>query len=150
MTQMQTGRIASPVLWVTTFITKGSALGTKDSVAAQQGVKESFCCRRWNNGFCPNNLKCHYAHWCSACKGKHPRVYCSSPRAGEPQTENHQQKERASYPPPKTKYKLAIVNTIVPLAFPSIGLDQSEVMNELRETRDIIILRFATLMSAYI
>ena len=31
--------------------------------------------------------------------------------------------------------KLAIVNTIVPLAFPSIGLDQSEVMNELREIK---------------
>ena len=39
--------------------------------------------------------------------------------------------------------QLAIVNTIVPLAFPSIRLDQSEVMNELREIK-LLCFHFST------
>ena len=40
--------------------------------------------------------------------------------------------------------RLAIVNTIVPLAFPGIRLDQSEVMNELREIT-LLFLNFSTI-----
>ena len=40
---------------------------------------------------------------------------------------------------------LAIVNTIVPLAFPSIRLDQSEVMNELREIK-LLCFHFSTFL----
>ena len=42
-------------------------------------------------------------------------------------------------------YILAIVNTIVPLAFPSIRLDQSEVMNELREIK-LLCFHFSTFL----
>ena len=41
--------------------------------------------------------------------------------------------------------QLEIVNTIVPLAFPSIRLDQSEVMNELREIK-LLCFHFSTFL----
>ena len=96
---------ASPTLWVTTVITKGSVQGIKDSSVFQQGTKEILYCHRWNNGFCPNNAKCRYVHQCSACKGKHPKLYCPSSQAGVSQPDHQQQKERAGSPPPKKKYK---------------------------------------------
>ena len=40
---------------------------------------------------------------------------------------------------------LATVSTIVPLAFPSIRLDQSEVMNELREIK-LLCFHFSTFL----
>ena len=99
---------ASPTLWVTKVNTRSSAqgVGTKDLPASQQGTKDVQYCHRWNNGFCPNTLKCRYAYQCNSCKGKHPRVYCTPSLVGGPHQANHyQENERANSPPPKKKYK---------------------------------------------
>ena len=57
---------------------------------------------------------------------------------------DHYSLARQLFLPEETIYKdiLAIVNTIVPFAFPGIRLDQSEVMNELREIT-LLFLNFS-------
>ena len=71
---------ASPTLWVTTVITKGSLQGPRDPPVSQGSNVSYFF--RWNNGFCPNNVRCRFVHQCSICKGKHPKVYCTSMPSG--------------------------------------------------------------------
>ena len=48
---------ASPTLWVTTVITKGSALGTKDSSAVQHGGKEILFLPSLEQWFLPEQFE---------------------------------------------------------------------------------------------
>ena len=94
---------ASPTLWVTTVITKGSVKGSREPHTAQES--SVLCCYRWNNGFCPNTSRCRYAHLCSVCRKKHPKIYCSSPPTGRAQAQGLQKREQSTSPPPKKKHK---------------------------------------------
>ena len=94
---------ASPTLWVTTVITKGSLQGPRDPPASQG--PNVFYCFRWNNGFCPNNVRCRFVHQCSICKAKHPKIYCTAIPSGGVTAGDTQQRDRAESPPPKKKYK---------------------------------------------